>query len=247
MPWRLLLAPPLFAILTLTAGCASSSGGPDPVPPILGPGERAAAVLESDVAVVYYPTPPFREVHPASGTGWPMSPLGSLFQSAMHRATSARLSAELGERIRVRYRLGDPMGRVRQAVLERLAIQLGTPSLRSTPERFLSTDQVADLKATFVSGIVLDFGTVGWGLVALPKAMPFTAEHYEVAYLVRMRLVRLGDSRILWQATCGSVRRSVQENWTMEQLTADDGALLKAKLNQAADECAAELLAQFIG
>jgi hypothetical protein len=173
--------------------------------------------------------------------------LVSIVQNAMHRSASARLSAELGERIRVQYRLVDPVGRVRQLVLERLAVHLGKSSLRSTPERFVSTDQVADLKAIFASGMVLDFGTVGWGLVALPKAVPFTVERYEVAYLARLRLVRLGDSRMLWQVTCGAMRRKAQENWTMEQLTADQGALLKAKLTEMADECAVELLAQFIG
>jgi hypothetical protein len=33
----------------------------------------------------------------------------------------------------------------------------------------------------------------------------------------------------------------------MEQLTGDQGALLKAKFTEVADECAVELLAQFIG
>lgn len=223
----------ISAILLLMAGCAT------PGPPSLPPAELARLVSQSEVTLVHYPTPPFRRAHPATEGRWliALGPFG-IFGAA----AAAQADTEAGERVRVQIRLDDPAGRVRERFVDRTM-----ESLRSSPERFLSTDEVGELKATLRSGVVLDFRTLEWAVVAAPKFIPFTAEHYQVSYMVRARLVRLEDPKVVWQATCASQGRDAKAKWTMEELTANEGVLLKEKLAEAAEACADELTAKFQG
>jgi hypothetical protein len=88
---------------------------------------------------------------------------------------------------------------------------------------------------------------MGWGIVAAPKLLPGTTHQYQVFYSVRVRVLRLPDPGVVWQAGCTSVGRDPKGKWTLEQLTADDGTLLKSKLDEAADACAEELDARLTG
>jgi hypothetical protein len=105
----------------------------------------------------------------------------------------------------------------------------------------MSGDELADLQATFLSGVIIDFWTSGWGVVGVPRTGPFAAERYQPAYVVRVRLVQLGQPRVLWQEVCRSVGRDTRAAWTMEELLTNRAELLRATLAEAADSCAAEL------
>jgi len=199
-------------------------------------------VLEaSEVNVVYYPTPPFRDVRQPSRAQWPLLPFGSVLSALLASARSPELSIQSGERIRVQYRLEDPLRRVRVTFLERLSRRPGVGHLRQAPERFLSTDDLIDLQGTFGSGVVIDFWTSGWGVVGVPRTTPVAAERYQPNYLVRVRVVQLSQPRVLWQGACRSVGRDKGAMWTMEELLGNSAEILKAMLAEAADTCADEL------
>jgi hypothetical protein len=78
------------------------------------------------------------------------------------------------------------------------------------------------------------------------------------------RLLHSEDSRIMWQGMCHSIGGGVpfttggssaplfipkqfvgEQSYTLEEWTANDGALLKDRLNEVADACADALLAEF--
>lgn len=78
------------------------------------------------------------------------------------------------------------------------------------------------------------------------------------------RLLRSEDSKVMWEGTCHSIGGGVpftiksnstplfipkqfvgEQSYTLKEWTANDAALLKAKLNEAADSCANALLAEF--
>lgn len=61
-------------------------------------------------------------------------------------------------------------------------------------------------------------------------------------YSALVRLVRLSDSTVIWEAACNdAVADKDKSAPSREALMADEGALLKAKLAEAADRCADEL------
>jgi hypothetical protein len=114
------------------------------------------------------------------------------------------------------------------------------------------------LKETFPTGVVLEVQTRRWMLESTPR----------VVYSARARLLRLADSAVIWQGTCEHVaevhvsdvpdfdeRRKPHptiaqprpDQLMMEELEANDGKLLKAKLREAADGCADKLLGRAVG
>src|SRR5262249_53611800 len=151
-------------LAVVLSGCTTPTPPPSasvkgaPVGEAVRPVEGLRPVLEaSEVSVVYYPTPPFREVRRPSAAHWSLSPFASVLSALVARARAPEISIQSGERIRVQYRLEDPWRRVRVAFLEDLSRRQGMGHLGAAPERFLSSDDLADLQATFVSGVVIDF------------------------------------------------------------------------------------------
>jgi len=240
---RALLSLSCATIVVSTCGCATPAAAPGaPVGETGRPAEDLTRALEAfEVNVVYYPTPPFREVRQPSPAHWPLSPFGSVLSALLARARTPESSIRSGEWIRMQHRLEDPLRRVRVTFLESLSRRSGMGHIRRAPERFLSTDDLTDLQATFVSGVVIDFWTSGWGVVGVTRTTPFAAERYQPTYLVRVRLVQLGQPRVLWQDTCRSVGRDMGAMWTMEELLANSAEVLRTKLAEAADTCAEEL------
>jgi hypothetical protein len=143
--------------------------------------------------------------------------------------------------------LEDPISRVSGRVVAALAEQAGTDSFQEARPRFLSTDDLAELAQTLGPGLAVDFATVSWGMLAIPKWVPGTTHHYQVAYGARVRLVQLEDRKILWQATCASVGPDANAHWTQDELTDNGGTLLRERLAASADACGGDLVAKLRG
>ena len=136
------------------------------------------------------------------------------------------------------YSLEDPSPRVKEGFISAIESRLGFKSTRSIKET-LSTEDLGELKEKFGNMIVIDFLTSQW---VFSDRGAFSGE-YRLSYSARSRLVRLEDSKVLWQGVC-QLFRSVP---SLEELKADNGALLKEKLNEAADICVSQLVAQLAG
>jgi len=126
-------------------------------------------------------------------------------------------------------RLEDPVLRVRDRLAGVLSADLQLANVRVVNET-VQSDQIDDLRALLRTGLVLDVRTTGWGL-----------DNERAKYAVRARLLRLADSTLLWQGNCEHVADKALPSPSREALVADDGALLKAKLAQAAEHCADQL------
>ena len=153
-----------------------------------------------------------------------------------HRAVSS------GNRIVKDYSIDDPIVRVKERFLFTLEKEYNFENIRSIKEPY-SSAKLAELKMIFREGLVIDFKTTRIGLNYYPSSW----SHYHIDYQVRARLIRLEDSKILWQGVCRFVEKDPKTSPTMDELTADNGALLKTKLDEAADSCGKELVTQFLG
>jgi hypothetical protein len=118
------------------------------------------------------------------------------------------------------------------------------------------------LKEAFGTGVVLEVQTRRWRL-------EHNVSRVRLVYSARARLLRLADSAVMWQATCAAyaaeVRASDVPNFAermkphptigqpradelmIEELGANDGKLLKAKLLEAAGGCADRLARSAVG
>lgn len=126
--------------------------------------------------------------------------------------------------------LQDPAAQVKEKLVAVLQKDFGLAGVRSVPEA-PESDDAETLRRIYQDGVVLDVRTWNWGL-----------DNYRATYQARARLVRLADGTVLWQETCKtSVAGRGASAPTMDALLANQAALLKARLREAADGCAEEL------
>jgi hypothetical protein len=96
-----------------------------------------------------------------------------------------------------------------------------------TPE----DDSIEKMKNSYRSGLVLDLRTGHWGM-----------DNHRAKYYARARIINLDNSEVLWDRHCRwVVVDRAAPSPKKEALYADDGALLKANLQRAAETCADEL------
>jgi hypothetical protein len=136
-----------------------------------------------------------------------------------------QLADELGVR--------DPVARLPEPIVASLHRRLG--GLDVVVIEFGGDDDPALLERTLGPATVLSVRTTQWGLAGnRPK------------YEARARLIDLSRSRIVWEARCSHVADEDRLAPSMQSLSAAGGALLKLKLGEAADACAAELVEQLV-
>jgi hypothetical protein len=141
------------------------------------------------------------------------------------------------------YGIENPIGLVQQRVIARMASDAEITNLKesATP---VTSEEIADLKRALGPVTALALRTKRWGV----RYHPDDPDIYGAFYEVRARLVRLTDGRVLWEGSCER-----QKYWDdpepalLSDLTAAGGRLMKARLQGAAERCADDLVAQFLG
>jgi len=141
-------------------------------------------------------------------------------------------SISAGKEIRAKYRLDDPAVAVKTNFVQALEKEYGGIKVRAV-DRPVAGDDVAAVKKAYAGPWVLDFKTLGWGS-AIEGGVEFT---------VRARLIRNGDSRIVWQGTC----KYETKDGKSKLLTGDSPALLQKKFQAGVAPCAESLWIQFQG
>lgn len=211
----------IIAVLLFATGCASSKIAPN----------RAEIAKLQDVRAVTYEPAPF--VLASAGK----IAAGSLF-GMIGGAVAGASMQKAGEELITTYAVPDPAIAVREQLSAALSEQF---NLQATPDTPPATDMTAHLQTKFgKEGAVLDTHTVNWQLLYYPSDW----SHHFLYYAARARLVRLRDGKVLWQNYCVRQLRDPKESRNqVDDYRANDGALLKQKAQEAADGCAAELIA----
>ncbi|MEE9615238.1 MAG: hypothetical protein V3W31_09890 [Thermodesulfobacteriota bacterium] len=147
-----------------------------------------------------------------------------------------------GEKMWEAYSLQDPAVVIKNQFLSGLTRQLRAGNFRTVSD-VQDSDRVDDLKASFETGMVVDFKTTRLLLFYYPTDW----SHYRLAYQARARLIRIEDSKIVWQGGCKVVGDDPTTSPTFEELQANGGKRLKEMLVEAGNACSEQLLAQAIG
>lgn len=127
--------------------------------------------------------------------------------------------------------LEDPVLRVKERLVTALQTQFNLAKVVAVSDPPKS-DGIETLAQAFRTGVVLDVRTMKWGV-----------DNARAKYSARARLIRLSDAAILWNATCEFIADKAKPSPKMTELKANDGMLLKAKILDAADGCADQLVA----
>jgi hypothetical protein len=137
------------------------------------------------------------------------------------------------------YGLDDPAGRVKEGLAAALAERLVLNNLRavSTPVEDIDANT---LRRAFRDSVVLAVKTDQWSISYVDLA-----SHYGIVYFATARLVRTVDGTLLSNASCRLDGRDFGKA-TMEELTADNGALLRRRIEQTADVCVNRLIGDLL-
>lgn len=139
----------------------------------------------------------------------------------------------------VEYALDDPATNIRDKVYDSLSFELNVRRAESEGPP-LSDDHVEAVgRAVGREGWLLDVKTLHWGIAPDPKFWT----RYLVQVQARSRLIDLDRGRVVWQATCDGSESDAPKGSVLEELKADDAAVLKERLAAAAERCASELVA----
>ncbi len=193
--------------------------------------DERARLKQVNIQAVHYPPPSFNVRTPGKALAGGGGLLGGFISLGLFKSA--------GEKMTHDYSLEDPVVVVKDRFLSSLDSDFGIKT--SSAHEPLSKDSLDELKTTLGKGMVFDFKTIQWMLFYFPTDW----SHFRIAYSARSRLIRLEDSKILWQGVCEFIGQDPKTSPTWEQLTENNGALLKIKLSEAADACSKELLAQF--
>lgn len=155
---------------------------------------------------------------------------------ALGALVSEAIAGRRGEMTRSRHSLGDPAFRVAEALGESLRASFGVARVEIAPE------PVADGTAPG-SGLALELRTQRWLLFYFPTDW----SHYRVSYQADARLVDAASGSVLWASSCDVLGSDLSSSPTLEELEANDGALLGAKFDEVADECARQLRGTLAG
>ena len=218
------------ALMLVAAGCS-----PAFVP--IDREEMARLKSEPEIRVVTYQPPRFLFQMPSGPFGAGAS---GMFNPAIGGFAGGINSDPRSQVYAIDSPLEDPATQVKNVFIKGVANQLDVARLVQTGEP-LSDDDAQALQKKFGGGIVLDFKTDTWGVLSGPM---ITAP-YQLVYMGRSRLLRLSDGRVLWQAQCRYDGRNLEAN--LDQFKVNSTPVLKEKFAEAAENCAKQLLAQFLG
>jgi hypothetical protein len=220
-----------LSALFLVTGCSSRVA--------MDKAEFSRLQSEAKIPVVTHPPEPFSFLSARDHLKWGLAalavPLGGFFVGR-HAESLARAQ---GQELANANGLQDPAHKIRDGLLTGLAGQLNLNNLVPVPQAFATEDPKA-MGQKLAAATVLDFKTYEWSV--MPAGM---SSRYRISYRLRSRLFRSADGKILWQGDCRYDKDDADK--TIEELTANSGELLRARMDQAAEFCATTLLVQFLG
>ena len=211
----------LLLVLLLTYGCA-------PKPIKLENGDLVRIKEEKEILAVHYPgTSPSTTYNSDLGNGMAGAAGGYILFLPVILLQEYQWSKQVEA-----LSLEDPASRVKARFISALKTAAVLKNVRTIQEPVVG-DSLDELKTSIGEGLIIDVRTHHW----------FIAGNGPLGYWARSRVVRLEDSKILWQGVC-QISDGLKGSY--EDVTSAQGAHLKVKLNEVADACSDQLVAQFL-
>ncbi len=227
-----------MALALMAQGCA----------PALVPMEKSELASLKDQGVIQavtYEPPPKKEIGECREKG-------DLYDKLMRTPLFGALFAipfiaDLGDCFeRAKDQYVDVSTLVKDRFVGETSKQLGLQTVRWIPDR-LSNDELDSLRQRFGPAMVLDFKITDWELVSTPSDWSSPPRGgYQVPTTVRARLLRLSDSRILWQEACNFDVPAPKASAEAQDSSPTFGEVLWENVKRDAEACADELVSRFL-
>lgn len=217
----------LWIPLLLSATACVSAVSTATVP--LGGGSESLLPGKS-ITLAIRPRPDFAVVASGRmGRGAPSSAIAGAITGASPVTTGNQIVAD--------NHIEDPAPRIGKTLLTELATTYHLNVVTNTGIVVNSQKLEAIAKRYPGRDLVLDVGTVSWGVSYFPTDF----SHYRVLYSVKLNLVDTKTGRNIAEAFCARKPEKTQDAPTYQELLADRAARLKSAINASAQSCLEEL------
>ena len=235
--WRLNRAPSRFMTMVALGLISISVGACMRTAVEMDPLELAQLKESPRIGAVHYEAP-WLKVHTFTSAlfGQLMGPIGG----TLHESGSAH---DLGGQIVRESGLEDPTRELKSHFITSVTTELGLMSIENIPKPVSQEDYLILLRRKFRDGVVFAFGSTKVELLYYP----LTPTRYSLIYKGEGVLWNFKGNDDLWRSSCHVVNEDVSPRPTLEELTANQGQLLKRMVSDATRECASQLVAHFLG
>ena len=201
---------------------------------------------ESQVTIVHYNPEPFSIWRgERTGRGTALMMFGAI-GGAIEGGMEASEAKEAGAKFISQSQLTDPITNLETRFLNAWQREIGVKKLELP--QVTDDDDAGVLQTKYVTGYVLDFRTLGWTILPLPRSS-FDPKAYRAVYVARARLVRLVDKTVVWQGTCEYDKdSSLTPTLDLTHIDGiDKGIAVRNAFDTLAVHCADFLWRQFFG
>ena len=156
------------------------------------------------------------------------------------RDRGARIARESG--------LKDPTLELKTHFIAAVTTELGLTSIENIPQSPSPEDYLM-LRHKFRDGFLFSFHITAVAFFWDPPLFGFSLSpsRYHLMYEGKGELGNFKAGSTVWEASCGVDKKNASHDPTLEELTANQGQLLKQMVNEATKECASQLVAHFLG
>ena len=143
----------------------------------------------------------------------------------------------------------DPALELKTRFIEAVTTELGLTSIENIPQSPSPEDDLM-LRHKFRDGFLFSFQSTMVTFFYYPQLTIFfhlIPSTYYLLYAGKGALWSFKAGRTVWEASCGLDTTNASHDPTLEELTANQGQLLKRMVSEATKECASQLIAHFLG
>jgi hypothetical protein len=147
----------------------------------------------------------------------------------------AALMIQAGKDMVTKYELTDPAVAVREQLMQKVAERRGASVAVVESTKLVSKDDIPALVAAYPGAeYLLDVKTFGNQMTYYPTNWV----GYRYIYSARVRVIETTTKEVVAETLCSTVQGDDAKPPSFDQMTADQAALLKSYMRQAATKCA---------
>ena len=179
-------------------------------------------------------------VHQA--TGWPgLHTAVGVVASNLTFGLSEDWSA--GQKLVNKFHIDDPSQMVKEEFLRQIKAGNVANFVNDTQPITYKEREIEQMKAKYGNGVVLRFSPSIWQI----WYYPFNWARYQMWFGSYAELIRLDDSKVLWNAGCRADQKDDETAPTLDELTADNSTVLEKWVKDSSEKCARQLVNDFMG
>ena len=148
-----------------------------------------------------------------------------------------------GQKLVKKFEIEDPNQMVKADFLRQIKAANVANFVNDTQPIAYDEREMDKMKARYGNGVVLKFSPAIWQI----WYYPFNWARYQMWFGSYAELVRLEDSKVLWNAGCRADQKDSETAPTLDELTADNSTVLKKWVKDSTEKCARQLVNDFMG